>query len=233
MTFSGQELLRNHETRGSMLSAARVLRFCFVAVAGALAAAVAHVVIDVAGDYLLTRDAYDGLAHNSRTVLLAAVGIAVLMAAIRTIFDALDRRCGSRISLLALVRSELGRPWRFVGASVAVATVLLMAMEAFDCSLVGHVDGLDDLFGGSLLLGLTTVAITGLLCGWGVHRIARRIARYEAPIAAFILAVLNLGSPAPAAGSTRQRMGEPRRVSRALLLSRRRHKRGPPLPIPG
>ena len=216
-----------------MPSAARVLRVCFIAVAGALAATVAHVLIDVAGDYLLARDAYDGIAHHSRTVLLAAVGIAVLVAAIRTIFDALDRRYGSRISLLALVRSTLGRPWPFVGACVAFATVLLMAMEAFDCSLIGHVEDLNDLFGGSLLLGLATVAATGLLCGWGVRRVVGWIARYEAPIAALILAVLNLGLPTAPAETARRRSGEPRRADRALLLSRRRHKRGPPLPIPG
>lgn len=217
-----------YETRGSMLPAQRALRACFVAIAGALAAAIAHVVIDVAGDYVLVRDAYDGIAHHSRTLLVAAVGVAMIVVVVRTIFDALDRRGASTISLLTLLRGALVRPFHFAVASTGVALGSLVAMESFDCALAGHIDDIDDLFGGSLLLGIVTVLATGMLCGWLVHRLLRWIAAYEAPIVAFILAVLRPGGASAAALAPQYAAHIAPDLNRALLRSQRRHKRGPP-----
>jgi hypothetical protein len=216
-----------------MRSTQRALRLCLVAVAGALAAAVAHVAIDVAGDYLLVRDAYDGIAHHSRALLLIAVGVVILIAAVRVIFDALDRRCSSTTSMLAAVRDALGSPVRFTLASAAVATIALVGMESFDCSLTGRIGDVGDLFGGSVLLGAGSAVIAGALCGWLMHRFVRLVAQYEAPIAALIVAAFNLGLTAAALPLSLRPFGASRTVGRALLLSRQGRKRGPPRPVFG
>ncbi|MGA8534320.1 MAG: hypothetical protein WB615_09465 [Candidatus Tumulicola sp.] len=216
-----------------MHSTQRALRWCLVAVAGALAAAVAHVVIDVAGDYLLARDAYDGIAHHSRALLLAIVGVTLLAGAVKAIFDILDRRCSSTTSTLAAVRDALGNPLRFALASAAVAIVALVAMESFDCLLSGRIEDVGDLFGGSVALGAGTAAFAGALCGALVHRVVRFVARYEAPIAAFIVAVFNLKAISESLPRAQRRFGASRTVNRALLLSRQERKRGPPCPVSG
>jgi hypothetical protein len=217
-----------------MRSTQLALRFCLIAVAGALAAAAAHVVIDIAGDYLLARDSYDGMEHHSRALLLALVGVAILLAAIRTIFEILDRRCGSATSVLTAVRSSLGHPGRFAAESAGVAVLALVAMETFDCALSGRKAGLTDLFGGSLLLGGSTIVVAGAISGWFVHRLVAFIAKHESPITAFVLAVFRLLDLTVAAVPlTKNRSRALRSVGRALLLSRQGRKRGPPAPIPG
>jgi hypothetical protein len=217
-----------------MRSTQRALRLCLVAVAGALAAAAAHVVIDVAGDYLLVRDAYDGIAHHSRALLLAVVGIAVLVAVVRAIFEMLDRRCSSTTSVLAAVRDALGDPLRFAVAAAVVATVALAGMESFDTFLSGRaIDEVGDLFGGSVLLGAGTAATAGALCGWLVHRFVQVVARYEAPIAAFIVAAFELAIASESLPRAQRRFSTSRTMARALLLSQQGRKRGPPAPVFG
>jgi hypothetical protein len=216
-----------------MRSTQRALRLCLVAVAGALAAAAAHVVIDVAGDYLLARDAYDGIAHHSRALLLALVGVAILFAAVRAIFDILDRRCSSTASTLVAVRDALGDPLRFALASAAVAIVALVGMESFDCSLSGRVDDIGDLFGGSIALGVGTAFIAGTLLGWLVHRFVRLLAHYEMPIAAFIVSAFTLDPVAALPALSQRRVVAATTLALALLRSLQGRKRGPPRPVFG
>lgn len=216
-----------------MRSTQLALRFCFVAVAGALAAAAAHVVTDIAGDYLLARDAYDGVAHHSRPVLLAAAGLVLLVAAIRIICDLIDRRCNSRTSMLAAVRGALGHPAVFVLASGITAVVALAGMEYFDCSLAGKVVGFDDLFGGSVALGAGTALAFGAALGGLTRRCVRLCAKYEAPIAAFIVSILKLGMRTPARPMSRHGIELPRAVVYALILTRQGGKRAPPCSVFG
>jgi len=216
-----------------MRSTQFALRVCLVAVAAALAAAAAHVVVDVAGDYLLARDSYDGIAHHSRALLLALVGLALLVAAVRSICDLLDRRCGSTTSTFAAVRSALGNPVTFAIASAICAVVALAAMEWFDCSFGGRIDDIGDLFGGSIALGGGTAVLFGAVAGWLTHRCVRLIAKYEAPIAAFIFAVLNVVFPVALLGPSRQRVVVSRTAAYALVLTRQGRKRGPPRPVFG
>jgi uncharacterized membrane protein len=216
-----------------MRSTQRALRLCLVAVAGALAAAAAHVIIDVAGDYVLVRDAYDGLAHHSRALLLAIVGVAVLIGAVRAVFEVLDRRCSSTTRLLAAVRDALGDPVRFALASAAVATIALVGMESFDCSLTGRIDDVGDLFGGSVALGASTAIAAGALFGWLLHRFVRLIAHYETPIVAFIAAAFNLGTFAMPLPLRHARFDALRAPDCAVLLTRQGRKRGPPLSVFG
>ncbi len=199
-----------------------------------MAAAVAHVVIDVAGDYLLVRDTYDGIAHHSRALLLAVVGIAILVAVVRSIFEILDRRCPSKTSVLAAVRDSLGHPLSFALAAALFATVALVGMESFDSFLSGRaIDDVGDLFGGSVLLGAGTAAIAGGLCGWLVRRFVQVIAQYETPIAAFIVAAFELALETESLPRAQRRFGMSRTMARALLLSRQGRKRGPPAPVFG
>ena len=216
-----------------MRSTQLALRVCLVAVAGALAAACAHVAIDVAGDYLLARDAYDGIAHHSRAMLLALVGLAVLVVAVRAICDMLDRRCGSTRSTLAAVRDAVGNPIGFTLSAAGVAVVALIGMESFDCSLTGRVDDVGDLFGGSVALGVSSAVAFGAFFGWLTQRCVRLIAKYEAPIAAFIAAVFKLVLGASPVRPAQRRTWIPRTLAYALVLSRQGRKRGPPRPVFG
>ncbi len=216
-----------------MRSTQFALRFCLVAVAGALGAAAAHVVTDVAGDYLLVHDAYDGVAHHSRPVLLALAGLVLLVAALRIICDLLDRRCASKPSMLAAVRVAIGHPAVFVVASGAAAIAALAGMEYFDCSLAGRIAGFDDLFGGSVALGAGTALLFGAAFGWLTHRCVRLAAKYEAPIAAFIGSILKLAVRTPIAAASQRRIATARAPVSALILTRQGGKRGPPRPVFG
>ncbi len=219
---------------GRMHSAKTAFRLCLVAMAAALAAAVAHVVIDVAGDYLLARDAYDGVAHSSRALVAALLGVAVLVAAARLVFDAIDRRCGSTTSLLRTIREALGSPARFAAASAAVAILALAAMEGFDCAAGGvRIDDLSDLFGGSLLLGLSAPVAAGLLFGWLLHRGVRALAEHEPALARFVLRVVSLTLAAAAPASSHRRIYAVVPATRGTSLARRGRKRGPPFATSG
>lgn len=211
-----------------MRSTQLALRFCLVAVAGALAAAAAHLATDIAGDYLLLHDAYDGVAHHSRPVLLALAGLVLLAAALRIICDLLDRRCASKPSMLAAVRAALGHPAAFAVAAGAAAIVALAGMEYFDCSLAGRTAGIDDLFGGSIALGAGTALILGAAIGWLTHRCVRLAAKYEAPIAAFIGSILKLTVSTPIAAASQRRIATMRAPVSALILTRQSGKRAPP-----
>lgn len=219
-----------------MRSTQPALRLWLLAAAGVLGAVAAHVVVDVAGDFLLARDAYDGIAHDSRALLLGLLAIGTMIAAIRTVFSMLDRHRGTSGSLLATVRDALGDPARFATAAAAIAILGMVAMESLDCVVDGRIADLTDLFGGSLLLGAAAAALSGALCGWGVHRLVRSLAACERPIAAFIIAAFRPIDRALAVAIvpfTRDRARAPRGGGRALSFARRGRKRGPPAPIPG
>lgn len=214
-----------------MRSAQLVLRFCAIAVAGALAATAAHVVTDVAGDYLLVHDTYDGLAHHSRGLLVGAVAVVLLVAAFRYCCEALDRRCPSRTRALSAVRDALGHPAAFAAASGIVALVALAGMEYFDCSLADSATGPAALLGGSIALGATSALLTGAVFGWLTHRAVRVAAKYETPIAGFILAVFEPAIRVCAVRSTRRSIETVPVTVCALILTRQGHKRGPPRPV--
>jgi hypothetical protein len=217
-----------------MRSAQTALRASLVALAAALAALVAHVTIDVAGDYLLAHDTYDGMPHESRAVFIVAVAALAIAAASRVLFDLLDRRCGSTASLLRRVRGALGSPAAFVAQTALLAVLTLAGMELLDCAASGTpVDGIEDLFGGSLLLGLSTISIAAALAGWLAHRLVRLLAEYEPALAALVFRFIVAAAALPVRSATAYRGRSSRTTLRALLLARRGTKRGPPLPIPG
>lgn len=207
---------------------ATALRLTLVALTAAVAAACAHVVVDVAGDYLLARDAYDGIAHHSRGILLAAVGGCALVLLARVLFDALDRHAVSTNSLLTLLRATIGSPVRFAVETATVTVALLAGMEYFDCASLGvRVDDFGDLFGGSIVLGVTSALACGAIVGAVVHLLLRRLAAYEPALAELLYSLLSVQrriAPLAYALAFARVVPAPRR----LLHSTRGRKRGPP-----
>ncbi len=203
-----------------------------VLVAGAISAILAHLVIDIAGDYLLPHDAYDGMEHHSRAVFAAvAVAIAAIVA-LRFVLEALDRRCASLTELLRELRAARGASsWRFVAWVIAVAFVALLCMEFTDAlSDRVVVDGLGDLLGGSILLGLGSVVSISLAVAWCVRFALHALADWEPVLAALVERLLGRDvDRAPYCAAH-----EPLTITLdgACRLARRSGKRAPPLATP-
>jgi hypothetical protein len=210
------------------------LRIALVGLAALSGALLAHVAIDIAGDYVLARDAYDGIAHASRGILFFGLVVLALAVTVRVIFDLLNRSCKSKTSLLGLVRQSLGSRARFIAQSIALCIVALCLMELFDC-FAAHtaLTGISGLFGGSYALGLTLAAAAAALTGSLVHGAVTIAFERQSDIAALFRWIVRLGLALP----NEARRAKLRRVpvcdTRALVLAARGRKRGPPLPIPG
>lgn len=196
--------------------------------AAATAAAIAHVAIDVVGDYVLTSDSYDHLRHDSRElVTLVALVIAAVLAA-RGLRICCQIAATNRTRLLrpALRLSEtLGMLFAAVGASA----VIVPAMEYFDGRLDGvPVRRLSEAFGGSILVGLGTTLVCATLVTLLVYAVARWLISHRDAVATIIETLLGQtrGSLRPNSYSlVAQRVTPRRRRSpNALRLS----KRGPP-----
>lgn len=217
-----------------MRSAQAAFWAALVALAGTLSALVAHVVIDVAGDFLLPHDTYDDIPHESRALFLVAIAAIALAVAVPLLLDLLDRRCRSSGSLLRRVRESLGSPQLLALMATGVAVITLAGMEWMDC-VAAHtpVDGLEDLFGGSLALGLGVTLTLGGIGGLLVHRLVRLIATFEPQIATLLIRLVRaLCAPlAPVLAALRAPAS--RTIVRSLLLASRGSKRGPPLPTLG
>lgn len=203
-----------------------------VLVTGAISAIAAHFVIDFAGDYLLPHDAYDGMEHHSRAVFAAiavAIGAAV---ALRYLWEALDRRCTSLTELLRGLRAARGAsPWRFVSLVVAVALVALLAMEYADAlSDRVFVDGFEDLLGGSIWLGLSSVALASVATAWCVRFALYALADWEPIIAALVERLLGRNVARPPSCAAREPLTAT--LDGACRLARRSGKRAPPLFTP-
>ena len=136
----------------------------FGLVAAAIAALVAHVVIDVIGDYALARDTYDGLEHASRGLVSLGLLLGVAVLACRFVVAALSGgRERARVSAQLHVPHS---PLLFVAAVVAATLVLLVGMESLDALAAGHgFDGLADVFGGSTALGFAVAVSAAIALG--------------------------------------------------------------------
>lgn len=203
-----------------------------VLVAGASSAILAHVVIDIAGDYLLPHDAYDGMNHHSRAVFAAIVVALAAVVALRFLWEALDRRCSSLTELLRGLRAARGAsPWRFVACVAAVAVVALLGMEYADAvSDRVVVDGLEDLLGGSILLGLGSVVFVSVAVAWCVRLALHALADWEPVLAALMERLLGRDTDRAPLHAAH----EPLTITLdgACRLSRRAGKRAPPLATP-
>jgi hypothetical protein len=203
-----------------------------VLVTGAISAILAHVVIDVAGDYLLPHDAYDGMEHHSRAVFAAITVTLTAVVALRFLWEALDRRCTSLTELLRGLRAARGAsPWRFVALVVAVAFAALLAMEYADAlSDRVVVNGFEDLLGGSFWLGMSSVTLVSVAVAWCVRFALHALADWEPVIAALVERLLGRRSHRSPSLATH----EPLTITLdgACRLARRSGKRAPPLFTP-
>ncbi len=196
--------------------------------AAAAGAALAHVAIDVVGDYAPFHDSYDDLAHGSRGLISgAALVIAILLAArgLRSCCDIAQNNRSRLVGIAFGARETIG----FLAAAVLTSCILVPAMEWLD----GRFDGvavrqLGDAFGGSLLLGLVTTAICASLIALLVFAVARWLISHRNAIVALLETVLRWNGDAArrlTCDLDRYRLTFRRRAPHAL----RRSKRGPPV----
>jgi hypothetical protein len=165
-----------------------------MALVGAFVAAlVAHVAIDVAGDYLLTHDTYDDQAHGSRYVASIAIliaTIAVLYAYVRVV---IAETCGIRGALSAALRSSIpASTLAFAAIVVSLALPLLLGMAWLDSLVAGaRVDDVTDLFGGSLALGIGMAAFASLATAVGLRSFVALVARFHRSIVRVAFAIVH------------------------------------------
>jgi len=204
---------------------ARAAGALFAVAVAALAAALAHLAIDIAGDYLLPHDAYDDVAHDSRTVVAAAAAALLLAGAARSLYASVRAALGRR-NVAAAIRIE--SPIVFIGAVIGMSVPLLLAMETIDAIAARRdVDDLGDLFGGSIALGLGTTLAVAALVAVTAYVVLRFFLRTRAAVARAIGGLLQARERAPQrAFSTlaRQRRLVVARATRVRHAS----KRGPP-----
>lgn len=213
----------------------RLSRAWFVvaaAVIGVLAAAsLAHEVIDLAGDFLLPHDTYDGVVHDSRVLLASLAACLALCGALAYVVRLIDG--GSRRGFDLRAHAAALNGWRLnIGAAIAGGTLLVVpVMELLDAHLAMRpVDDPSDAFGGSLLLGVACCVLTALVVAALLASFARFLTAHESDIAQVILRVLGYAAPIerrdPAARL--RYAGAPAMLPQARL-ARRSAKRGPPV----
>jgi hypothetical protein len=198
--------------------------------AAAAGAVLAHVAIDVVGDYALTTDSYDHLHHSSRELISGvALAIAFILVArgLRGCFE-IAQRNRTRLAHAAYgMREAVGYSMAAVGASCA----LVPAMEWLD----GRLDGIaireiGDAFGGSLLIGLATTAVCAGLVAALIFALARWLISYRDAIVTILETLMHWTGDAIrrfAGELDRYCLTFRRRVSHASRLS----KRGPPVTL--
>jgi hypothetical protein len=200
--------------------------------AASAAALISHVGIDIAGDYLLAHDTYDGVDHQSRSELFA-FGLTIAIGAVsRLLWDALREARRGRTAVRAEFDDAFGRgPWRFVLLVLALTLPALATMEAFDLSRSG-VSFADPaaLFGGSLTLGLAVTVPAAVGSAFVVRLLARLLTASQRSLSVALRRLIALVTRAgrPAARRVHIRGAGLTRRYRSIL-ARRSGKRGPPL----
>jgi hypothetical protein len=188
----------------------------------------AHYAIDVVGDFALSHDTYDDVAHASREI---ASGVALLIAlflAVRGLRICCEVAATNRNRLPQTAFSVRQRIVLFL-STIAASLALVPAMECLDDRLAGDpITRLADVFGGSIPLGAGTTVICAALGAWLVYVIARWLLSHRDTIAAIIETLLTRHCVAtrPRARDLARQLCTPRRrrAPQALRLS----KRGPP-----
>jgi hypothetical protein len=195
--------------------------------AAAAGAAIAHIAIDVVGDYALARDSYDNLGHSSRELMSGIALIVAVLLAARGLRVCCEIAAKHRTSLLrpALRLHEL---FGLIAGAVAASVAIVPAMEYLDGRLDGvPVGGLDDAFGGSILLGLGTTLVCATLVTMLVYGLARWLIAHRDSVASLIETLLRRPQVVVAPHEydlIAQRVTPRRRTLHALRLA----KRGPP-----
>ena len=196
--------------------------------AAAMAAAIAHLAIDVLGDYALPKDSFDYLRHGSRELVS---GVALLVAAVLAAH-------GLRIccEVAAKNRTRLLRPVfrlreMFATSLVAVAgsAAIVPAMEYLD----GRHDAnpvlrLADAFGGSIPLGLGTTLTCAAIVAFFVCSVARWLISHRDSIATIIETFLRWFNASPHSSGYERVAPRHTLHRRRAIYALRLAKRGPP-----
>lgn len=196
--------------------------------AAAGAAALAHVAIDVVGDYALPRDSYDYIAHDSRNLVACLALGAAIVIALRGLRVCCDLATANRGRLPG---GDIARSTAiaFVGIVTAAATFFVPVMELLDSRIDGiPLEGFDDAFGGSLLLGIVVAVACAMLVAGVVLALAAWLLAHREAIETIVVWLLGHSGA-----------GAPKNVPalrRRFVLLRRSHyvfalrlcKRGPP-----
>lgn len=196
--------------------------------AAAAGAAMAHLAIDVLGDYALSRDSYDHLSHGSRELMTAVALLLAGVLAARGLRVCCDIATRNR-NRLARPVLRLGDMVAMLGAGAITSAAMVPGMEYLDGRLDGvPVRGLSDAFGGSIPLGLATTIVSALFAASVLFVIARWLISHRDSIATIIETLLR-----PFDAATRPNGYD--RIGRSFTLRQRRapnalrlSKRGPP-----
>ncbi len=197
--------------------------------AACTAAFAAHYAVDWAGDWLLPRDAYDDLPHDSRTIAFAAAVALAIGVLIATFRAALSQARGDANALRDVLAASLPvRPLAFVALTILATLPLLAAMGALDDGLAARApSSLEGLFGGSLALGAGVAALCALTIGAVLSLFARALAgAHDSLVRAIVAFVRALRARDAMRFAGRRRRSVTRAV--AALLSRRAAGRAPP-----
>jgi hypothetical protein len=196
--------------------------------AAAAASAMAHVTIDIVGDYALAHDTYDDVSHGSRDIVTAVALILATILAVRGL-----RVC---CAIAAANRGRVDRPTRdarepllFALGVVVVTALVVPSMECLDGRLAGMpVKELDAAFGGSIALGLGVAVVIAVLVAGAIYAFARWLISHRDSIAAIVETLLRrfAGAIRPHAKDLAYWLSAPRR--RRTAFARRLCKRGPP-----
>jgi hypothetical protein len=198
-----------------------------VIAAAAAAAVVAHGTIDIIADYLVAHASYDDVSsHDSRGLVVAVAALvagAIALHGLRLCCDVAARRT---------LASSPAPSWRsaplFVAATMLLASVAVPAMELLDSRLAGTtLAGLDDAFGGSVLLGLGTTLACAAAVAIAVFAFARWILSHRDRIIAAIVGIIRLRLQT-CTGPRRSRNFAGASVCPRRLSALRRGKRAPP-----
>ncbi len=136
--------------------------------ASVASALITNVGIDVLGDYLLPRDAYDYVAHGSRGLGALVAGLCLLLTFVIGLRAALRDARGDEGAFLALLKRAVPRNalvmWASVAGSALAVTALMQACDAF---VAGRpCDDVGDLLGGSVPLAFAVATVvSAAVCG--------------------------------------------------------------------
>lgn len=202
-----------------------------VVLTACVTALVAHVLIDMLGDFALVHDAYDRIEHGSRLVIFAGsvglVTLALFWLWCSAVADARTPRSGVRDLLISAGRCT-ATPVAII-ATIGLAVVMIGGMECVDVFRGGEAaTDLADAFGGSLLLGLSVSVALGTLFSVLGARILQYVARtYDCLVVAVRSTFRATSDRSQPVAADRVRSRIPRVSS--LVVVRRAAKRGPPL----
>jgi hypothetical protein len=208
------------------------MRRVFFALTIISSALFAHFLIDLVGDVLLARDAYDDVAHHSREwvfivacVLAAIAGWRTLCAARRELRGSRDSRGSLRALLYDSVPTSCGR---FVAAVAALSVPALLAMAGLDAAIDGTaIDDVADLLGGSVALGLSCTLGTAVVVATLAWTAIRTLARFDRAVLRLIAALAERARH-PQSTTATVRRARPATRSTASIRARSFGLRAPP-----